>query len=259
MEGVHHKKLPRFGLTARAIAVGATILAAGAGQTARATSLDEPVKIGVLTDIASSNGDNAGMGSVEAARMAIEDFHGMIAGKPVELVFANHQGKPDIGAEIARDWLDNKGVTAIVDVPQSAVALAVMPLAERANAAVLLSGAGDFAITGKSFARGMLQAGVYSAVHHYLVAAQASSTVAGDKVVAQMKAMPVDDMFTSHGIAREGGQMVRDVAAHFDLDRSSAPRFLRTLGTASGGILDRREGPKLQRRFARRLRAAAWL
>ena len=128
------------------IAVASAAMWAGTGWAAS----DGHVRIGVLTDIASANGDNAGMGSVEAARMAIEDVGGAAAGRPIDLVFADHQGKPDIGAGIARQWLDTEGVTAIVDVPQSAVALAVMSLAQRANAVVLLSGAGASVITGKA-------------------------------------------------------------------------------------------------------------
>jgi branched-chain amino acid transport system substrate-binding protein len=111
---------------------------------------DSVIRIGVLTDIASSNGDNAGMGSVEAAKMAIEEFGGKIGAHPIDLIFADHQGKPDIGSTIAREWLDTKGVNAIADVPQSAVALAVMPLVQRANAVLLLSGGGASAITGKA-------------------------------------------------------------------------------------------------------------
>lgn len=349
---------------------GMAALLVGNIVAAQAATADGAVKIGVLTDIASANGDNAGMGSVEAARMAIEEFHGTVADGHVELVYADHQGKPDIGAGIARDWLDTQGVTAIVDVPQSAVALAVM---QQANAVLLLSGAGDSAITGKAcstntlqwtfntyalahstgqamvadrnktwffvssdytfgkdlerqmtdaiVAQGgrvlgavhapfntmdfssyllqaqssgaqvvafanvaadtvtsikqahefglaqagqklagllvdatdaravglasaqglyvtsafywdrtdatrewsarfmrrigreptMIQAGVYSAVRHYLAAVRASGTTAGDQVIARMKATPVVDMFTTNGVVRDDGQMVHDM------------------------------------------------
>lgn len=115
-----------------------------------AAQTGEAVRLGVLTDIASGNSDSVGMGSVEAARMAVEDAGGKAAGKPVEVVFADHQGKPDVGAGIVREWLDRGGVDAVVDVPQSAVALAIIPLVEKADRVALFSGAGAAAISGRA-------------------------------------------------------------------------------------------------------------
>lgn len=108
------------------------------------------IRLGVLTDIGSNNSDSAGMGSVEAARMAAEDAAGVLGARKVEVLFGDHLGKPDIGAGIVRSWLDRDGVDAIVDVPQSAVALAVMPLVQKADKVALFSGAGDGAISGKA-------------------------------------------------------------------------------------------------------------
>ena len=110
----------------------------------------QPLRIGVLTDVSSGNSDSVGMGSVEAARMAVEEAGGSVAGRPVEIVFADHQGKPDVGASIAREWLTRDGVAAIVDVPQSAVALAVIPLVEQTDRVALFSGAGAAAISGRA-------------------------------------------------------------------------------------------------------------
>ena len=115
------------------------------------------LRIGVLTDLSSNNSDTAGMGSVEATRMAVEEVGGRVAGKPVEVVFADHQGKPDVGSSIARTWLDRDGVNAIVDVPQSAVALAIMPLVEKADAVALFSGAGAATISGKACSANAVQ------------------------------------------------------------------------------------------------------
>ena len=73
--------------------------------------------------------DLGGPGSVEAAHMAIADFGGTVNGKKIELISADHQNKPDVGAPIARQWFDNDGVDVIVDVPTSSVALAVQEVA----------------------------------------------------------------------------------------------------------------------------------
>ena len=129
--------------TLRVAAVAAILLMAAGAHA-------EPLRLGVLTDMASGNSDSAGMGSVEAARMAAEDTGGSVAGRPVEIVFADHQGKPDVGAGIAREWLGRDGVAAVVDVPQSAVALAIMPLVEQSDRVALLSGAGAASISGRA-------------------------------------------------------------------------------------------------------------
>jgi branched-chain amino acid transport system substrate-binding protein len=109
-----------------------------------------PVKVGVLTDMSSLYSDIGGRGSVEAARMAIDDFGGKLLGKPIELVSADHQNKPDIGAAIARQWYQNNGVDVIVDVPTSSVALAVEGVSRDLHKLVLFTGAGSSDITGKN-------------------------------------------------------------------------------------------------------------
>src|ERR1700730_3342094 len=81
--------------------------------------------LGVLNDMSSIYADISGPGSVEAARMAIADFGGVVNGKKIELISADHQNKPDVGSAIANQWVDNEGVDAIVDVPTSSVALGV--------------------------------------------------------------------------------------------------------------------------------------
>jgi branched-chain amino acid transport system substrate-binding protein len=83
------------------------------------------VKIGVMTDMSGLYADLSGPGSVEAARMAVQDFGGKVLGKPIEIVFADHLNKPDVGANKAREWYDTQGVDMIVDVPTSSVAIAV--------------------------------------------------------------------------------------------------------------------------------------
>ena len=66
----------------------------------------QPVKLGVLNDQTGLYSDLSGMGSVHAARMAVEDFGGKVLGRPIEIIFADHQNKPDIGANIARQWIE---------------------------------------------------------------------------------------------------------------------------------------------------------
>jgi branched-chain amino acid transport system substrate-binding protein len=118
-------------------AVALTMLAAAATAQAQRVS-DDVVKIGVLSDMSSLYADNAGPGSVAAAQMAIDDFGGSVLGRKIELVSADNQNKPDVGANITREWIDRQGVDAIVDVPNSAVALAVQELT-RANDRVFLA------------------------------------------------------------------------------------------------------------------------
>ena len=106
------------------------------------------VRIGVLNDMSSVYSDFQGPGSVLAAQMAVEDYGGKAGGKKVEVVFADHQNKPDIGGAIARKWFENEGVNVVVDVPNSAVAFAVADIARDQNKVFIGSGAGSSLITG---------------------------------------------------------------------------------------------------------------
>ena len=107
----------------------------------------KPLKIGVLNDLSSVYSDYQGIGSVIGARLAVEDWSKKL-GVPVEIVYADHQNKPDVGAGIARKWIDNEGVDVIMDLPNSAVALAVLAVANEKNKAVIGSGAGSSVMTG---------------------------------------------------------------------------------------------------------------
>ena len=105
------------------------------------------LRIGVLNDMSSVYADFQGPGSVIAAQMAIEDFAKQSKRK-VEVVSADHQNKPDVGAGIARRWLDVEGVDMIVDLPNSAVALAVGDIVREKNKVAIGSGAGTALLTG---------------------------------------------------------------------------------------------------------------
>jgi len=84
---------------------------------AQAQISDDIVKVGVLADMSGLYSDLSGIGSVVAARMAAEDFGGTVLGRKIEIVSADHQNKPDIGSNIAREWIERQGVDAIADVP----------------------------------------------------------------------------------------------------------------------------------------------
>src|SRR5436853_1602213 len=115
---------------ARSFAVlGAFVAAMLAPAAASAQVSDDVVKIGVLTDMNGPASTPTGQGSVTAAQMAVEDFGGKVLGKPVSVIVGDHQLKPDIGGSIARRWYDVEQVDLIVDVPVSAVGLAVQTIA----------------------------------------------------------------------------------------------------------------------------------
>jgi branched-chain amino acid transport system substrate-binding protein len=113
-----------------------------------ALAQDVTVKIGVLNDRSGVYADLSGEGSVTAARMAAEDFGAEAKGIKVEIVSADHQNKPDVASTITRQWIDQDGVNAIVDVPTSSAALAVNEITKEANAVFINSGAASSDLTG---------------------------------------------------------------------------------------------------------------
>ncbi|MGJ3265148.1 MAG: ABC transporter substrate-binding protein [Salinarimonas sp.] len=118
--------------------------------TASGAAAQTEVTIGVLNDQSGLYSDLTGQGSVWAARKAIEDFDPAAHGLAVELVFADHQNKPDVGSSVARQWYDVDGVDMIVDVPTSSVALAINELTRERNKVFLSSGAATSDLTGKA-------------------------------------------------------------------------------------------------------------
>ena len=108
-----------------------------------------PVKIGVLTDETGPYADSAGPGSIRAAEMAVAEFGGGVLGRPIEIVHADHQNKPDIAAAIARRWYDTEGVDAILDLPVTAVALAVQQAARERGRTVMITAAATSDFTSK--------------------------------------------------------------------------------------------------------------
>ena len=119
--------------------------AAALGVAGRARAQANTIRLGVLTDMSGPYRDTTGPGSVVLTQQAVQDFGNQ--GFAVEVVFADHQNKPDVGANIARQWLD-QGVDAILDVPTSSVALAVNQIVREKNKVFLNSGAGTADLTG---------------------------------------------------------------------------------------------------------------
>lgn len=119
-----------------------------AANTAFAEIPENRVRIGVLTDLSGFASDSTGEGSVVAARLAVEDFKAEQPKLQVEIVQADHQNKPDLGASIARRWIGQDHVDAILDVPFSSVALAVQEAARDTETAFIASGPGTAELTG---------------------------------------------------------------------------------------------------------------
>jgi len=141
------RKLVR--VAGRITGIIAIFLAALIGPVAHAQISDDVVRIGVLTDETGPYADSAGPGSVLAARMAVEDFGGAVRGRPVEVVHADTQNKPDVASGIARRWFDAFGVDAVIDLPVTPIALAVQEIARQKNRAVMITASAASEFTSK--------------------------------------------------------------------------------------------------------------
>ena len=107
---------------------------------ADAQSPNGVVRIGILNDQSGPYGDFGGRTSVDAARMAVEDVGGSVIGKPIEILIGDHQNRPDVASGIARRWFDVDGVSAIAELTNSAVALAVQQIAKEQGKITLFTG-----------------------------------------------------------------------------------------------------------------------
>ncbi|MFA5122794.1 ABC transporter substrate-binding protein [Zavarzinia sp.] len=133
----------------KALLAGVAASAMLAGSAMAAGISGDKVVIGVLTDLSGVYADVAGKGSVAAAEMAVADFGGTVAGKPIELISADHQNKADIGANIAREWVDAKGVDMMIDMTNSAVGLAVQGVGAEKGVVTINTGAASVRLTQK--------------------------------------------------------------------------------------------------------------
>ncbi|MGB3447844.1 MAG: ABC transporter substrate-binding protein [Xanthobacteraceae bacterium] len=127
------------------------LMAAAAALTlGSAAQADTSVKLGVLNDMSSLYADISGPGSVVAAQLAVEDFAKINPDLKVEVIGADHQNKPDIGSNIARQWYDRENVDVILDTTTSSVALAVSEVTKEKKKIFIPSGGGTSDLTGKS-------------------------------------------------------------------------------------------------------------
>ncbi|RUM97650.1 ABC transporter substrate-binding protein [Pseudaminobacter arsenicus] len=130
--------------------VSAALLAATAIPASAAEISDGKVKIGILNDQSGVYADFGGKWSFEAAKMAVEDFGGTVQGAPIEVITADHQNKPDIASNIARQWYDTEQVDSIMELTTSSVALAVRGISVEKKKIDLVTGAATADLTGKA-------------------------------------------------------------------------------------------------------------
>jgi branched-chain amino acid transport system substrate-binding protein len=102
-------------------------------------SAETPLKLGLLLDMSGPYADITGEGTVTAARMAVNDFGGKVLGRPIEVVFADHQNQADLAGSLARQWFDEQGVETIFDVVGSSAALAVNEIAKQRGRILVVS------------------------------------------------------------------------------------------------------------------------
>ena len=138
--GVAHK-------TALGIALVASIALRSAATALAGGISDDVVKIGVLTDMSGQFSHESGEGAVTAVKMAVEDFGGTVLGKPIEVVSADHQNKPEIASAIARKWYDVEKVDMIANLINSSVALGVSQIAKDKERIAIINGSGSSRLT----------------------------------------------------------------------------------------------------------------
>ena len=134
----------------RTVAAATVALSLTMGGAPLAQQSDAPLKIGVLADFSSVYSDIGGQGNVEATKIAIEEFGGSMFGKPIEMISADAQNKPDVAAALARKWYGNDNVDMIIDLPTSATALAAMEMSKQFEKIMIITDAASSDITGKS-------------------------------------------------------------------------------------------------------------
>src|ERR1700757_4404556 len=148
--------------------VFASVLLLVAGALAQESK--PPLKIGGILDMSSLYADITGQGSLEAAKMAAEDFGGEVLGRKIEVIAADHLNKADLAANIARDMIDNQGVEMIYDVAASATALAAGEIAKARSKIVIFNGPGSIRLSNEA-------CGPYTV--HYVFDTYAQANVTG--------------------------------------------------------------------------------
>ena len=177
--------------------------AALTGGAAQAQISGDEVKIGVLTDMSGVYNAIAGQGSRVAALMAVEDFGGKVLDKPIRIVSADHQNKPDVASSTAREWIDEDGVDMITDMVTSSVGIAVQKIASAKGVITINTGAGSTALTNEE----CTPLGIHYAYDTYALAAGAVKPViaaGGDKWYF----ITADYVF-GHSLEKNGAEMVK--------------------------------------------------
>ena len=141
----------------RIVSTLAVLIGLAATVPALAQAQESPIRLGYLTDVGGPSSSNDGPAGIDAARMAIEDFGGTVLGRRIELLVGDHQGKVDIGAGITRRWLDVDGVDAVMDMNNSAIALAANNLVLAKNKILLATAAASDSLTGKDCSPNLVQ------------------------------------------------------------------------------------------------------
>ena len=135
----------KVGIHTTLIAAAAALFVNHAG--AQTAISDDVVKIGVLTDMSGQFSHESGEGSVTAIKMAVEDFGGKVLGKPIQVISADHQNKPDTASTLARKFYDVEKVDMIANLINSSIALSVSQLAKDKNRIAIINGSGSSRLT----------------------------------------------------------------------------------------------------------------
>lgn len=194
----------------------AAALTAGAAHGQGKVSGDV-VKIGILTDMTGVYNAIAGQGSVAAAQMAVEDFGGKVLGKPVQIVSADHQNKPDVASSVAREWIDAQGVDMITDIVTSSTGIAVQKLASAKGVITMNTGSASTALTNAE----CTPLGVHYAYDTYALAAGVVNPVieSGGKkwyfITADYVFGHTLEKNTADAVKKNGGQVVGSVRHPF--------------------------------------------
>jgi len=189
-----------------AIAAATAVFLTGVSTAAMAQGKlsGDSVKIGVLTDMSGVYADYGGPGAVAAAKMAVKDFGGKMFGKPIEVVNADHQNKPDIAKNVTQQWFDRDGVDMTVENLNSAVALTVQALGKEKNKITIVTGAATARMTNEDCAPGT---GV-----HYLMDTIALSNVVGKAIVkdgGDSWFFLTADYAFGHSLEKDTGEVVK--------------------------------------------------
>jgi branched-chain amino acid transport system substrate-binding protein len=189
-------------LIAAAIAAS---LAAGAGLAhAQGKLSGDAVKIGVLTDMSGVYADYGGPGALTAAKMAVQDFGGKMFGKPIEVLNADHQNKPDVAKNVTQQWFDRDGVDMTVENLNSGVALAVSALGKEKNRITIFNGSATSRLTNEDCAP--------ATTIHYLMDTIALGNVVGKAVVKDggdtWYFLTADYAF-GHSLEKDTGEVVK--------------------------------------------------